>query len=241
MLTFAKIRNMNDPFGEAIHDYFEKGKAPNLIVNTNYTEDEQIPVSYLFRTEKEMPALEITALKLCKGKILDIGAAAGCHSLVLQKKGYNVTALEVSEKAADVLKKRGIQRVIQEDVYSFSAKKYDTILLLMNGTGIGGTKPGLKKLLHHLKSLLNKKGQILIDSSDIKYLFEEEDGSIWVDLANTKYYGEMEYEITYKKSTAKFDWLFIDFNSLKKIVGEVGLNCELITEGDHFDYLAQLK
>ncbi len=232
---------MNDPFGEAIYDYFEKGKAPNITVNTNYTEDEQIPVSYLFRTEKEMPALETAALKLCKGKVLDIGAAAGCHSIALQQKGYNVTALEISEKAVEVLKKRGIQKVVQEDIYTYSAKKYDTILLLMNGTGIGGTIAGLKKLLQHLKTLLNKNGQILIDSSDIKYLFEEEDGSMWIDLKNSKYYGEMEYEISYKKSIAKFNWLFIDFNSLKNIANEIGLKCAQISKGDNFDYLAQLK
>ena len=232
---------MNDPFGEAIYDYFEKGKAPNITVNTNYTEDEQIPVSYLFRTEKEMPALEVTALKQCRGKVLDIGAAAGCHSIVLQQKGYNITALEISEKAVEVLKKRGIQKVIREDIYTYSAKKYDTILLLMNGTGIGGTIAGLKKLLQHLKTLLNVKGQILIDSSDIKYLFEEEDGSMWVDLNNSKYYGEMEYEISYKKSIVKFNWLFIDFNSLKNIANKIGLECTQIYEGDNFDYLAQLK
>ncbi len=232
---------MNDPFGEAINDYFEKGKAPNLTVNTNYTEDEQIPVSYLFRTEKEMPALEIAALKLCKGKVLDVGAAAGCHSIILQKKGYNVTALEISERAVEVLKKREIQKVVTDDIYNYSSKKYDTILLLMNGSGIGGTISGLKKLLQHLKTLLNEKGQILIDSSDIKYLFEEEDGSLWIDLNSTKYYGEMEYEVTYKKSFTKFEWLFIDFNSLKKIAMEAGLNCKLVTEGKHSDYLAQLK
>ncbi len=232
---------MNDPFGEAISDYFEKGKAPKITINTNYTEDEQIPVSYLFRTEKEMPDIEITALKLCKGKVLDIGAAAGCHSIVLQQKGYNITALEISERAVEVLKKRGIQKVIREDIYSYSAKKYDTILLLMNGAGIGGTIAGLKKLLLHLKTLLNEKGQILIDSSDIKYLFEEEDGSVWIDLNSKKYYGEMEYEVTYKKSTTKFEWLFIDFNSLKNIAKELDLNCTQVLKGDHFDYLAKLK
>jgi precorrin-6B methylase 2 len=232
---------MNDPFGEAIQDYIEKGKAPDLTVNSNYTEDESIPVSYLFRTEKEMPALEKAALKLCKGKILDVGAAAGCHTLVLQKKGFNVTALEISELAVDALQKRGIQKVIQEDILSFSEKKYDTLLLLMNGTGIGGTINGLKKLLLHLKSLLNEKGQILIDSSDIKYLFEEEDGSMWVDMANPKYYGEMEYELSYKKSKSKFDWLFVDFDTLKKICVKLGLSCDLVKEGDHFEYLARLK
>lgn len=232
---------MSDPFGEAIFDYFEKAKTPDLIINTNYTEDEQIPVSYLFRGEKEMPIIEKAALKMCRGKVLDVGAAAGCHSILLQKKGYNVTALEISEKAAEVLKKRGIQKIILEDIYEYSDDKYDTILLLMNGTGIGKTKAGLKTLLLHLKTLLTENGQILIDSSDIKYLFEEEDGSRWFDLNNTKYYGEMEYEVTYKKNSLKFDWLFIDFESLEKIAEEAGLTCKMVQTGMHYDYLAQIK
>ncbi len=188
-----------------------------------------------------MPELERKALKLCRGKVLDVGAAAGCHSIFLQKKGFNITALEKSELAVEVLQKRGIQKVNCADIYSFLDKKYDTILLLMNGTGIGETIEGLKRLLLHLISLLTENGQILIDSSDIKYLFEEEDGSMWIDLTNEKYYGEMEYKVSYKKSTAKFNWLFIDFDSLKKLANEVGLNCLLIEEGEHFEYLAQLK
>jgi precorrin-6B methylase 2 len=231
---------MNDPFGEAIHDYFEKGKAPDLIVNSNYTKGEKIAASYFFRTKNEMPSIERTALKNCKGKILDIGAAAGCHSILLQKKGFNVTAIEKSEKAVEVLKKRGIQKVVCTDIYNFSEKKFDTILLLMNGAGIGETLARLEKLLDHLKSLLNEKGRILIDSTNIKYLFEEEDGSVWVDLANDSYYGEMEYEVKYKKSVTSFKWLFVDFETLKKVCGNAGLKCKKIIDGEHSDYLAQI-
>lgn len=232
---------MNDPFGEAIQDYFEKGKAPDLAVNSNYTVDETIPVSWFFRTEKEMPAPEVHALKLCRGKVLDIGAAAGCHSIVLQKKGYNVTALEKSPICAEVMKKRGIQKVICADILDYSEKQFDTILLLMNGTGIGETISGLKILLIHLKSLLSGKGQILIDSSDIKYLFEEDDGSKWIDLANPNYYGEMTYEVIYKKSSSKFKWLFLDFENLKKMTEKAGFTCNLVENGKNHDYLAQLR
>jgi len=232
---------MNDPFGEAIQDYFEKGKAPDLIVNSNYTEGEEIAASWFFRTEKEMPAVERAALKRCNGKVLDIGAAAGCHTLFLQKKGFNVTALEKSEKAAEVMKKRGIQKVVSGDIYSFTENQFDTILLLMNGAGIGETIAGLEKLLTHIKTLLSEKGQILIDSTDIKYLFKEEDGSLWIDLANDAYYGEMEYEVKYKKSVSKFKWLFVDFDTLKKVAKKAGLNCILIEKGENHDFLAQLK
>lgn len=232
---------MNDPFGQAIQDYFNKGKATDIQVNSNYTENESIHVAYFFRGEKEMPELEKIAFKKCKGTILDVGAAAGCHTLQLQKKGYNITALEKSELAVEVMKKQGIVKVVHADIYEYTEKQYDTILLLMNGTGIGGTISGLKKLISHLKTLLLEGGQILIDSSDIKYLFEEEDGSLWVDLANDKYYGEMEYDVSYKKTNTKFDWLFIDFQKLVEIANEAGLQCIHIAEGKHHDYLAQLK
>jgi precorrin-6B methylase 2 len=232
---------MNDPFGEAIHDYFENGKAPDLVVNSNYTEDENIPVSYLFRTKNEMPEIEITALEYCRGKILDIGAAAGCHSVILQEKGFEITALEKSEKACEVLKKRNISKIVCDDIFNYTGTKFDTILLLMNGAGIGETLTGLKKLLLHLKKLLAENGQILIDSSDIKYLFEEEDGSFWIDLTNDSYYGEMEYEVKYKESVSKFKWLFVDFQNLKKIAGKAGFDCKLVENGEHNDYLAQLK
>ncbi|MCY1723108.1 methyltransferase domain-containing protein [Prolixibacteraceae bacterium Z1-6] len=232
---------MNDPFGEAIQTYLSKGKAPDIQINSNYTENETIPVSYLFRNEKQMPELEKLALKKCKGKILDVGAAAGCHSIVLQKKGFSVTALEKSELAVEAMKQHGIVKTVNADIFDYNDGTYNTILLLMNGAGIGGTMDGLRKLLQHLKTLLPDDGQILIDSSDIKYLFEEEDGSLWVDLANNKYYGEMEYEVTFKKSSTKFKWLFIDFENLTKIASLAGLKCHLVAKGDHYDYLAQLK
>lgn len=232
---------MNDPFGIAIKEFFEKGKAPQIHVNSNYTEGETIPPSYFFRDEKELPLLEKVALKNCKGKILDIGAAAGCHSLILQKKGFNVTALEKSELAVEVMKKQGIVKVVHTDIFEYNEEQFNTILLLMNGTGIGGTIAGLKTLLTHLKNLLLEGGQILIDSSDIKYLFEEEDGSQWVDLANNNYYGEMQYEVSFRKTTDKFNWLFIDFESLQLLANKLGYSCTLLQQGNHYDYLAKLS
>lgn len=233
--------NMNDPFGLAILDFYKKGKCPDIKVDSNYTENENIKVAYLFRKEDEMPDLERTALKRCKGKILDVGAAAGCHSIVLQKKGYNVTALDKSELATQVMKMRGIQKVVCSDIFEFENNSFDTILLLMNGSGIAGTIQGLTVLIKHLAQLLTDTGQILMDSSDIKYLFEEEDGSSWVDLNNDRYYGEMQYKVKYKSQTDEFDWLFVDYNMLNKIVSDSGLKCELIIPGNENNFLARIS
>ncbi len=234
------MQKMNDPIGRAISDFYDNGEAPDIKIHTNYTEGELLSPAYFFRTETEMPEIEKKALSLCRGKVLDIGAAAGCHTLVLQKKGFDVTALEKSAKAAEVLKKRGIKKIECTDVLHFYEKEFDTIILLMNGTGIGGTLNGLEQLLRQLRNMLNTGGQILIDSSDIRYLFEEEDGSVWIDLANDAYFGEMEYELTYKTEKSKFNWLFVDFETLTETAAKAGMKCNLVLKGKHFSYLAQI-
>jgi hypothetical protein len=231
---------MNDPIGQAIADYYKNDEAPDIIINTSYTEDERLSPAYFFRSENEMPKPELTALKNCRGKVLDIGAAAGCHALELQKRGFDVIALEKSDLAAKVMKKRGVKKVVCSDLFHFTEKGLDTILVLMNGTGIAGTLNGLKKMLLHLKSLLNEGGQIFIDSSDIHYLFEEEDGSVWIDLASDNYYGEMDYELVYKDSISQFKWLFTDFDTLAEIAAGVDLNCQLVEKGRQNDFLAKL-
>lgn len=232
---------MCDPIGQAIYDYFENDEAENIVITTNYTNDELLSPSYFFRTIDEMPSIERTALKLSYGKILDVGAAAGCHALSLQEQGYNVIALEKSKAAAEVMRRRGIKNVVCSDLFQFKGKEFDTLLVLMNGTGIGGTLEGLKNMLLHLKSLLALDGRILIDSSDISYLFQEEDGSVWIDLANDNYPGEMDYILNYKHLNSSFKWLFTDFDTLRDIAETSGLKCELIEKGPHYDYLAQLK
>lgn len=228
----------DDVVGEALLDYYNKCYSTDIIVKSSISEEDIISIPYLFRSEKELPQLEQQALALCKGKVLDVGAGSGCHSIILQKKGFDVTAIDTSKGAVEVMQKRSLtaQHINFFDV----TKKYDTLLFLMNGVGIAGTLDGLKPFLIKAKSLLNDGGQILLDSSDIRYMFEEEDGSMWMDL-NNSYYGEVSYQMEYKKIiTNKFNWLFIDFELLKSTATPLGLKVELIYEDDNNQYLARL-
>ena len=110
----------------------------------------------------------------------------------------------------------------------------------MNGTGIFGTLKEISKYLQKLKSLLNEKGQILIDSSDIIYMFDQDDDGAY-EIPATGYYGELTFNIQYKgESEDSFPWLYVDYNTLQNACHTNGLNCELVFEGKHFDYLAKL-
>ena len=230
---------MKDLFGQALLDYQNENYTEDIFTSTSISDEDILPLPYLFRDFKDMPSLEQKALKLAKGSILDVGCGAGSHSLYLQEKGLKVKAIDISKGAIDVAKQRGIIHAIEKNVLD-ETECFDTILLLMNGTGIFHELVQVSKYLTHLKSLLNSGGQILIDSSDIKYMYEDEDGGFWVD-TNSNYYGELDYFLSYKgEKEVPMKWLYLDFEKLKLACETVGLKCELVLEGEHFDYLARL-
>ena len=132
--------------------------------------------------------------------------------------------------------------MVHTPILDFSEKGFDTLLLLMNGIGLCGTLKNLSAFLLHLKSLLNPGGQILLDSSDIIYMFDEDaDGGIWVP-GDQAYYGEVSFTMEYKQQKGEvFDWLYLDFDLLKECCNSLNLNCDGVIFGDHYDYIARLS
>jgi len=231
---------MKDLFGKAILDFQTNNSPEDLVTETNISEADVMNVDYLFRRYNEMPKLEKKALQLCKGKILDVGCGAGIHSLYLQEKDFEVTAIDISANAIKACELRGLKNARVQNVLDIENEKFDTIILLMNGTGIFGTLSESSKYLQKLKSLLNPNGQILIDSSDIIYMFDTADDGSHIIPAD-RYYGELTFTISYKNETEdSFPWLYLDYNTLQYTAHANGFECELVLEGKHFDYLARL-
>ncbi|WP_298548304.1 class I SAM-dependent methyltransferase [uncultured Aquimarina sp.] len=230
-----------DIFGEAIKDFYNKKYSEDIIVQAPDFDDDIIPIPYLFRTYPEMPKIEQKALDLAFGDVLDVGSGAGSHSLFLQEnRKLNIQAIDISEGAIEICKKRGITNASVQDIFDLKEVQYDTLLFLMNGSGIIGKLANIDAFFSKIKNLIKPNGQILIDSSDISYLFTEDDGSFWVD-ASARYYGEMQYQLKYKKLQSDwFDWLYIDYNTLQNAANTNGFLCELLLEGENHDYLAKL-
>lgn len=230
-----------DPMGRAIADYHTSGKAAKLRVLSSMFYEDEIPVATLFRSYEEMPPLEKTMLQMARGRVLDVGAGSGCHSLVLMERGHEVVAIDISELSVQVMRSRGIEaRTINFFDETFD-EKFDTILMAMNGVGIVGKVERMPQFMRCVKRLLAPDGQLLLDSSDLRYIFEEEDGSFCIDLAG-KYYGEVDFEMRYKGvKGATFDWLYIDFETLAYYATAAGLKCEKCAEGDHYDYVARIS
>ena len=233
------MRSDQDPMGQAIADYHATGKASRLRVFSPMFDEDEIPVATLFRTRDEMPAIEQEALKVASGHILDVGAGAGCHTLALQAMEKRVTAIDISPLAVETMRQRGVRDVLEQDFFSLDGQ-YDTILMLMNGIGIVGTLSRLPAFFMQVDHLLAPGGQLLCDSSDICYIFEDEDGII--DLTGVEgYYGELSYQMQYKSIKGEpFPWLFIDAETLREHAAAHGFHCDILMRGPHYDYLARL-
>jgi SAM-dependent methyltransferase len=224
-----------DVFGEALKDQFLNPPAETLWVHNSYDEPEEMPVDIYFRDEREMPQLEIKALELCRGKVLDVGAGVGSHALVLQERGFDVTGMDISGPAVSIMKQRGLKKAIEGNILKYKEDTYDTLLFMMNGIGLTGTIPGLKAFLKDVKSILRPDGQLLFDSSDLSYLYQE------VPFPINGYYGEVSFRYEYRSVKGNwFKWIYVDQQTLKTIASGLGWNVAIVFEDDQDQYLARL-
>ncbi|WP_265131160.1 class I SAM-dependent methyltransferase [Chryseobacterium oranimense] len=231
---------MKDLMGKAIWDYFHNENPEDLQTETSISELDELPVDYLFREFEEMNDIEQKALNLSQGKTLDIGSGAGSHALYLQdERNLDVWALDISPKSIEVCKLRGIKKAVCENMLDFSGETFDTILLLMNGTGIFQSLEKIDIYLKKLHSLLNDNGQILIDSTDILYMFDrDDDGGVYIPAGG--YYGELDYVVHYKEESENpIKWLYLDFTTLKNAAENNGFKIEKVMQ-DEDSYLAKL-
>ena len=222
-----------DPMGKAIAEYHRTGKADRLRVFSPLFEEDEIPLATLFRSYETMPKIERKALDVAEGKVLDVGAGAGCHSLVLQERGLDVTAIDISPHSIETMRERGVRKVMEQDFFTLEGN-YDSILMLMNGIGIVGTLERMPEFFKQIDKILVPGGQLLCDSSDISYVFDD-------DMPDMDYYGEQSFWMQYKDTIGElFPWLYIDAETLRKVADVNGFNAEVVAEGDHYDYLARI-
>lgn len=225
-----------DIYGDFLKDYHAKGdKIETVWLHNNYAEAEEMPVDVFFRKEFELSDLELLAIRLSKGKVLDVGAGAGAISLVLQRRGLDVTALELSKGACEVMKTRGVKRVINEDIFSFHGEKFDTLLLMMNGIGFCEYLDKVEVFLEHAKKLITAKGQILFDSSDVSYLYDSKPYN------DSGYFGEIDYQYEYKgKKGEWFTWVYIERDLMLEMAERLGYKMEILFDDGNDQYLARL-
>ena len=243
ILEYARLQGpASEREGESLwySDKRNDDKRNKLRVFSPMFDEDEIPLATLFREYADMPEIERMALDMAKDKTLDVGAGSGCHSLVLQQRGVDVTAVDISPLSVEAMKERGVKKVMLQDFFALEGQQYDTILMLMNGIGIVGTLERMPAFFKQLDKILAPGGQVLCDSSDISYVFEIDDGTIEYPDSEV-YYGEISFRMQYEDTRGEpFPWLYIDSDTLREVSEENGYKAEVMAEGDHYDYLARI-
>jgi cyclopropane fatty-acyl-phospholipid synthase-like methyltransferase len=232
-----KAKKHNDPFGQAIADYWEKPNHSVIQLFINGKKDPSMVAAYFFRSYAKMKQAEKEALHHCRGSVLDVGAAAGCHSIVLQKRGFAVTALDHSQLACEVMRKRGVARVVHSTIQNYKSKKFDTILVLMNGFGIAGSEDSLPSFIRHLKSLLKPGGQILADSTDISYFRNSQHTE---ESQQKQYSSDLHFRIKYKEHACELPWTYPNMATIAKASKACKMNMEVLSHVASGGFLVRL-
>lgn len=224
-----------DPYGQALDDFAQARETAELVLNNSYGPPEEMPIWYFFRTYDEMPTLEKMALSVADGRILDIGAGTGAHAICLQQMQKEVVALDTSERAVQIIKDFKIKDARCQDFFKLQNEQFDTLLALMNGIGFIGKLEKLQSFLSKADELLSTDGQIIIDSSDINYLYDE------IEKPTDRYYGEVAFQYEYKGQKGEwFDWLYIDMDTLTEKAYDLGWITYILHKDEHDQFLARL-
>jgi SAM-dependent methyltransferase len=226
-----------DPLGAMLLDYWNGRKKAFVSVESPGFEMSEMGGDIMFRRPDQMSPMEHCALGLCRGRVLDVGAGSGCHSLYLQDQGRSVTALDISPGCIEVMEKRGVTKRLYDSLFNLENQTYDTLLMLMNGLGICGSLDGLNLFFQHLTFLLRKGGQVLADSTDLRVLYPNSE----IIFRQEGYYGETDFVMGYKNiKTDPFEWLYIDYDTLAYYANWHGMQCDHIMEDGAGKYLVRI-
>ena len=231
-----------EPFGRALRAYLAGDAGAELIVRRDDGKASAVPVAVFFRDESGFTELERSATALCRGRVLDIGAGAGSHSIALQRRGHPVTALDISPEAVAVARQQGVTTLHCVDVFAFTGGPFDTLLMMGHGIGMVETIDGLRRFLAHAPALLAADGQLLLDSLDVRVTDDAENLAYHAaNRAAGRYIGEIRMRFEFQDRPGPYcGWLQADAETLRAHAERAGWQCEVVQRAEHGDYLARL-
>jgi len=231
-----------------VADYHRGDVDAALTLTSDAEEERTLPASHFFRVAEELPVVERQALEHVRGSVLDVGAGAGAHALHLQEAGHRVTATELSELAVEVMTERGVRDARAEDIFSEpDGERWDTILILMNGTTLVGSGAGLTRLFVAVEARLAQGGKILIDSTDLTAELADADADDTGDRSGDRsakrqdgrYIGEVQLQLSYRGERSEpFPVLYADPDMLRACAETAGLQARVVAHGEDGAYLA---
>ncbi len=207
-----------NPFSCALSDFHAGNRDAAFTIHRDDGFQQRVPAATFFEAE-HFPSLELRALDECRGNLLDVGCAAGRHSLELLRRGHVVTSLDVLAEMEGLMRARGLTDVVIVDVSKFSGKRFYTLLMLVNGIGMTSGIDGLKQFLRHAHDLVSPGGQILCDSIDVSITDDPRHVAYRErNLESGRPAGQQSFTMEYDgEEPVAFEWLHMGFKSLARL------------------------
>lgn len=185
-----------DPHGATLLDCFRGDASATLICHQDGGRDD-VPAAFWLR--ETIDPLESLALDLCRRRVLDVEAGAGLHSLELQCRDLEVTAIDVAPECVAIMRERGVRRAVVADLHRFEGGPFDTIACLYNGLDKVGCLADLPRFLDRMRRLLARGGQLIADSFDLRVgAGPTRLAELCRREADGRYFGEMDLRFEFK-------------------------------------------
>lgn len=230
------------PFGRALLAFLEGSAGAEVVLEREDGVQAPLPAAFFFRTPDQLSAIERAALDACRGEVLDIGAGAGIHTLVLQDRGLQVTALDICPEAVAVMRRRGVHDVREGDVATFDDGPFDTLLLLGHGIGMVEDLPGLDPFLSRVRRLAAEGGRLLVHSLDVTRTSDPAHLAYQTFvLRQGRYVGATRVRFAFAGERGPLcGWLHVDPDTLSARAARAGWTTRLLVQDESGDYLAEL-
>lgn len=230
------------PEGLALLAYVEGDRDAELVIHRDDGVDDPMPVGYFFRKWPDFDSIDREAIERCQGRVLDVGAGTGVHSLVLQERGLRVTAIDIVPESVAIMTQHGVNDAQCVDVFTFHAGPFDTMLLLGHGIGMVETVAGLDRFLSHAQKLVSKDGQVLLDSVDVRQT--EDPRYLAYHEANRRagrYIGEIRLQLEFQGQKGPLcGWLHVDAETLSEHAASANWQTDVLLREKNGHYLARL-
>lgn len=223
-----------DAYGHGVLDHLEG----NAWIEVVERDDGAIapdagPAGY-FAEPRKWPAFEKQALRLVRGRVLDVGAGAGRVALYLQERGHDVVAIDNSPLAVEVCRRRGVKdaRVLPFTQVNKKLGIFDTIVMFGNNFGLFGSPERARWMLPRLKNLTSAKGRIIAMSVD-PYATKDPSHLAYhrFNRRRGRMAGQLTIRVRYKTYTTPwFDYLIVSPKEMRKILAGTGWHVERIIE-----------
>jgi SAM-dependent methyltransferase len=239
------LRPEDDALGRLMLDHLDGDAAQPLLERDDGDVGPALGPEWLFAERSQWPEAEQMAFEFVRGRVLDIGAGAGRHSLEAQRGGLDVVAIDISPGSVEVCRRRGVRdaRLLPLEAIDAGLGMFDTALLLCGNFGLAGDPEGTKTLLRTLHEITSADGRIVLDTVD-PYLENDDADLAYLERnrAAGRMPGQVRIRIRYREqATPWFDLLLVSQAELEELVAETGWRIAWAANGEPPDYYVVLE